>query len=208
MQLYLHLCVDVELPALVAEGALLPRFRQEHARLPCVFAHIPLEGWNLCRETKMLQQVSEPLCPWNRGGPGHGCQFLRIDPLGEFREDCHHSIESVSMTCISHKVDRRRFRRRNEQCPPRRVEGLNRHIRETLARYEGDAHRSALDRPAVPRDEDLELLRALMGRAVILCGRQKARVVEVETLHQRRDKLVGGKAAKRTSDTARWRQDR
>jgi len=35
-----------------------------------------------------------------------------------------------------------------------------------------------------------------MGRAVILCGRQQTRVVgEVETLHQRRDKLVGGKAA-------------
>src|ERR1700731_4638219 len=37
-----------------------------------------------------------------------------------------------------------------------------------------------------------------MGRTVILCGRQKARVVgEVETLHQRRDELVGGKAAER-----------
>src|SRR5713101_4916157 len=37
-----------------------------------------------------------------------------------------------------------------------------------------------------------------MARTVIFCGRQKARVVgEVETLHQRRDKLVGGKAAER-----------
>ena len=42
------------------------------------------------------------------------------------------------------------------------------------------------------------LLWALMGRTVILCGGQKARVVgEVETLHQRRDKLVGGKAGER-----------
>jgi hypothetical protein len=102
------------------------------------------------------------------------------------------------MTRVSHKVERRRFRRRNEQRAPRRVESLNRHIRETLARHEGDAHCSALDRPAVPRDEDLELLRAMTARTVILCGGQKARVVgEVETLHQRRDKLVGGKAAER-----------
>lgn len=37
-----------------------------------------------------------------------------------------------------------------------------------------------------------------MTRTVIMRGGQKARVVgEVETLHQRRDKLVGGKAAER-----------
>ncbi len=108
--------------------------------------------------------------PGNRRCPGDGGQFLRVDPLGEFRQERRHLIESTGMTRISHKVERRRFRRRNEQCAPRRVEGLNRYIRETLARHEGDAHCSALDRPTVPRDEDLELLQALMGRTVILCG--------------------------------------
>src|SRR5260370_42620677 len=102
------------------------------------------------------------------------------------------------MTRIFHKVERRRFRRRNEQCAPRRVEGLNRYIRETLARHEGDAHCSALDRPTVPRDEDLELLQALMGRTVILCLCQKGRVgLEGATLHHPWAKLVGGNAGER-----------
>ena len=46
--------------------------------------------------------------------------------------------------------------------------------------------------------KDLELLWALMRRAVILSGRQQTRVVgEIEALRQRRDKLVGGKTTER-----------
>ncbi len=146
----------------------------------------------------MLQQVSEPLRPGNRRCPRDGGQFLRVDPLGEFREDRRHLIESAGMTCVSHKVERRRFRRRNEQRAPRRAERLNRPSARRLRAMKATRTAPQWIGPAVPRDEDLELLRSLMRRTVILCGRQKSRVVgEVEMLHQRRDKLLGGKAAER-----------
>ena len=146
----------------------------------------------------MLQQVAEPLRPGDRRRPGSGGKFLWIDPLGEFRQNRRHLTESARMTGVTDKVERRCLGRRHQDRAPRRIEALNRHIFDVLARHKGDAYHSALDRPAVLCDKDLEFLRALMRRAVILCGRQQARVVgEIEVLHQRRDKLVGGKTTER-----------
>src|SRR5208337_5432872 len=116
----------------------------------------------------------------------------------EFGEDRRHLIKTAGMPRVSNKVERRRLRRRHKDRAPRRVEGLNRHVPKALARDESHAHSPALDRPAVPCKKHLEFLRALMGSTVMLCGRQKAGVVgESEMFHQRRDKLVGGKAAER-----------
>jgi hypothetical protein len=121
----------------------------------------------------MFQQESKPLRPRNGRSPGNCGQLFRIDPLGEFGEDRRHLIKTAGMPRVSHKVERRRLRRRHKDRAPRRVEGLNRHVPKALARDESHAHGPALDRPAVPCKKHLEFLRALMGSTVILCGRQK-----------------------------------
>ena len=86
---------------------------------------------------------------------------------------------------------------------------------DILAGYKRDTYHAARDPPPVLFEKHLEFLRALMRRAVILCGRQQARVVpEVKPVHQRRNKLVGGKTPERAIfgrdedvETPRWRSD-
>ena len=99
---------------------------------------------------------------------------------------------------VTDEIQRRCLGRRHENRALRRIEVLNGHLCEALPRQKGNAHRPALDRPAVRCKEDLEFLWPLMRGTVILRGGEKARVVgEVEALHQRRDKLVGRKTGER-----------
>ena len=66
-----------------------------------------------------------------------------------------------------------------------------------LRAMKDDPHGAAGDRPPVRGEDDLELLRAVMRRAVILGGGEKRRVVaQPQALHERRDELVGRQAAK------------
>jgi antirestriction protein ArdC len=55
--------------------------------------------------------VSKPLRPGDGRCPGRCGQFFRIEPLGKFRENRRHLIKSAGVTRVSHKVERRRFRR-------------------------------------------------------------------------------------------------
>lgn len=127
-----------------------------------------------------------------------GQRFLWIDPPGEFRQNRRHLTESARVIRVTDEIQRRCLGRRHEDRAPRRIEALNGHLCEALPRQKGNAHRPALDRPAVLCKEDLEVLWPLMRGAVKLCGGEKARVVgKIKALHQRRDKLVGRKTAER-----------
>lgn len=71
----------------------------------------------------------------------------------------------------------------------------------------------ALERSAVPSEHDLEFLGAMVGRAVILRGSEKACVIDLTlTLYEFRDQLIGRKTAERTVfrrdddvEAAHWR---
>ena len=53
--------------------------------------------------------------------------------------------------------------------------------------------------------DDLEFLRTMMGRTVVLCSRQEAYVVsDPPALHQSRDELIRGQAAE---TPVLWRHD-
>ena len=95
-----------------------------------------------------------------------------------------------------HQVDRRRFHGRDHDRTARIVEPLDRHGSEVPARDEGDPYGAADDRWSVPFNHHLKFLRAMMGRAVILRGREKANVIpDIPLLHQRRDELIRRQAA-------------
>ncbi len=74
---------------------------------------------------------------------------------------------------------------------------MNGYIAEPLADDEGDSHAAAGKGSTSPFEADLELLRALVRGAVVLRGSEEAGVVaQAQSLHQRGDELLGGKAAK------------
>jgi len=153
-------------------GALLWRSRQQHDPLLRVFAHVRLERRSFCVEAKMLQQISKPLRPGDRRRSGSGRKFPRIEPFGEFRQNRSHLTESTRMIDVTNKVECRCLGRRHQNRAPQRIEALDGHVFDVLAGYKRDAYHPALNRPPVLCDKDLEFLRALMRRAVILCGRQ------------------------------------
>jgi hypothetical protein len=98
---------------------------------------------------------------------------------------------------VADEVQGGRFGGRDEQSSSRSVDALNGYIAEPLADDEGDAHATAGKRSTSPFEADLELLRALVRGAVVLRGSEEAGVVaQAQSLHQRGDELLGGKAAK------------
>ena len=91
-----------------------------------------------------------------------------------------------------------RLRRRNQDRAARRIEALHGYFRDALAGHERDAHGPALNRSAARCEEDLKFLRPVMRRAVVLGSGKKTRVVgEIETLHERRYKLIRWKTTER-----------
>ena len=82
-------------------GAPLRRFRQKRDPLLRVFAHVRFERRRLGVKAKMLQQISEALRPGDTRRPGGNRKFLRIEPLGEFREDRRHLIETAGTTGVT-----------------------------------------------------------------------------------------------------------
>jgi len=76
----------------------------------------------------MLQQVSEPLRPGDGCCPGSGGKFLRIDPLGEFRQNRRHLTESARVMRVTDEIQRRCLGRRHEERAPRCTEVLNGHL--------------------------------------------------------------------------------
>ena len=78
---------------------------------------------------------------------------------------------------VADEVERGRFWRGHQDGATRGVEALHRHVAQALANQEGDTNPSAGDREPSLLEEHLELLRALMRRAVILRGSEQAGVV-------------------------------
>ena len=110
-------------------------------------------------------------------GLGSGGQSGGGESFGKLSEHHCHVIEPAGLTLIADEAERRCLGRRHPYRPARRIEALNRHARDAGACEERDTDRSALNRAAVLGEEDLESLRALMRRTVILRRRQEPRIV-------------------------------
>gem|GEM_PF-6572090 len=107
---------------------------------------------------------------------------------------------------VADEINCSRFGGRHKDSAVRRVEALRRHFRETLPREECDADASAKNWPAILRKEDLEFLRAMMGRAVILCCRKQAHVVaQAKSRQEVGNEVRSGNTAKRA--VFRWNDD-
>src|SRR5579862_3106066 len=103
--LWLYLGVGVDLPVPDATAPILWRFRCDYGPRHCVFVHVVLEGWRFFAEAKTLQHIAKPLRPMDRRSLGNDGKFLRVDPLGQFRQNRSHLIHSAHVIRVTDKVE-------------------------------------------------------------------------------------------------------
>ena len=155
-----------------------------------------LQRRRLVHRADAFEKVAEALRPGHGRSPCRNGQEIRIDALGELGEYRRHLIQSAGAFLVTDKIDRRRLDAGNQDRSARRVEALDRHLGDPLAGDEGNPDGAAGYRPAIAGEGDLECLRTVMRRSVILGGGQESRMVRLlQAPHERRDELVGRQAA-------------
>lgn len=169
---------------------------QERRDIPSVLPHISLQGHRLVRGTDTLKEVAEPLRPRDRRSPGCCYQPLRINLLGEFGKNGRHVVQPSGVVPIADKIDRSRLNGRDQECAARSIETLDRYVGDAPTSEEAHPHSTARYRPTVLGQGDLEFLRTVMGRAVVLGGGQECSIIgEPQMLQKRRNELIGREAA-------------
>jgi hypothetical protein len=140
-----------------------------------------------------FEEIPETLRPRNWRGLRRCYETLRIDVLGQLRENGSNLVQVAGVPLVADEVDRRRLDRRNANRAARRVEALHRNVGSPFSRHEGNTDGAAGDRPPVFCDDDLELLRAMMRGAVVL---REARIIDQPmAFHERGNELIRRKAA-------------
>ena len=134
-----------------------------------------LQRRRLVHRADAFEEIAEALRPGNGCGSCRTGQKVRIDPLGELGEHRRHLIQSADALFVADKIDRRRLDAGNQDRSARRVEALDRHLGNPLAGDEGDPDAAARYRTAITGEGNLEYLRTVMRRAVILGGGQESR---------------------------------
>ena len=158
--------------------------------------HINLQEHRLVCGTDTLEEVTETLRPRDRRSPGCCYQPLRIDLLGEFGKNGRHVIQPPGTMPIADKVDRSRLNGRDQECSARGIETLDRYVGDTPTSDKAHPYSTARYRPTVFSKGDLEFLRTVMGRAVVLGGGQECGIIgEPQMLQKRWDELIGREAA-------------
>ena len=84
-----------------------------------------------------------------------------------------HPVHAPGATHVSDEIDHRRLHGGDHDRAAGIVDALDRNGIEVTARDKDDPDGAAHDRRPVPLQHHLEFLRAMMGRAVVLRGRQQ-----------------------------------
>ena len=93
--------------------------------------------------------------------------------------------------CVPYEIHGGGLDGRNRYCPARCIEALHGNGSHLLSRDERDPDGPTLDGPLALLDHYLKLLGPVVGRTVVLGGRQETRVVSsFPPLHQRRNELI------------------
>ena len=149
--------------------------RQKRCNVAGAPPHMGLQRRRLVHRADAFEEIVEALRPGNGCGSRRTGQKVRIDPLGELGEHRRHLIQSADALFVADKIDRRRLDAGNQDRSARRVEALDRHLGNPLAGDEGDPDDAARYRTAITGEGNLEYLRTVMRRAVILGGGQGSR---------------------------------